>query len=208
MNPAKVNFSADEMELARNSHWLLTKNTIIDKVYSLFGEYSAYLQGKLLDASLETGSPKISRGEKYKGLPYVMLDYPRLFSHNEVCAIRTMFWWGKYLSVTLHLKGAAVTLCRERIADRYSILAASPFFVARDEDEWNHDLQTEQFIPVSNLHQAGFSELLKQSRVIRISLRMGLDRMNEGVLAVSDTFDLMLEILGVEKTATDQLPSR
>ena len=58
------------------------------------------------------GSPKISKGENYRGLPYVMLDYPRLFGREEVLAIRTFFWWGHGFSVTLHLKGGY----RERIS--------------------------------------------------------------------------------------------
>ena len=50
-------------------------------------------------------SPKISRGENYNGLPYVMLDYPRCFGKEDVFAMRTMFWWGNFFSITWHLKG-------------------------------------------------------------------------------------------------------
>jgi len=54
-------------------------------------------------------SPKISRGENYLGLPYLVLDYPRLFRPDAVLAIRTFFWWGHFFSSTLQLSGGYKT---------------------------------------------------------------------------------------------------
>jgi hypothetical protein len=48
---------------------------------------------------------KISRGENYQLLPYIILDYPSYFSRNNIFAVRTMFWWGNFFSITLHLSG-------------------------------------------------------------------------------------------------------
>ena len=82
----------------------------------LSGEYAGVGAGPAAD-SLEPASAKISKGENM-GLPWVMLDYPRLFGQEDVLAIRTMFWWGHCFSVTLHLKGryygAYLPLLRER----------------------------------------------------------------------------------------------
>src|SRR5262245_51174126 len=111
MNRAKIQLSADELSLVQNAAWLLTKNNIIDKVFELFGEVATGA-GELLKEAADwlpketfVQSPKISKGEKYLGLPYVMLDYPRMFSREDVFAIRTFFWWGNFFSVTLHIKG-------------------------------------------------------------------------------------------------------
>ena len=41
-------------------------------------------------------SGKISRGENYRGLPYLILDYPAYFSQKDIFAFRTMFWWGHF----------------------------------------------------------------------------------------------------------------
>ena len=37
MNGAKIQLSPDELLLVQNGQWILTKNTIIQKVYHLFG---------------------------------------------------------------------------------------------------------------------------------------------------------------------------
>ena len=34
-----------------------------------------------------------------------MLDYPALFKKDEIFALRTMFWWGNFMSITLLLSG-------------------------------------------------------------------------------------------------------
>ena len=38
MSPAKIQLSVEELQLVQNAQWLLTKNIIIEKVYTLFGE--------------------------------------------------------------------------------------------------------------------------------------------------------------------------
>src|ERR1700744_546088 len=123
-NFAKVRLSAEEMRLVKDPAWILTKNSVMAKVVEMMAglseEYKPVWAGGMArlgerspeDVGMETmlmalmrKEPKISKGENYKGLPWVMLDYPRVFGREEVFAIRTMFWWGHGFSVTLHLKG-------------------------------------------------------------------------------------------------------
>jgi len=89
--------------------------------------------------------PKISRGENYKGLPYVILDYPRIFGREDVFAVRTMFWWGHPFHVTLHLKGKYQAMFLPVIRQRLSMLATAGFQVAVSEDEWQHELSAENY---------------------------------------------------------------
>src|SRR5688500_20050079 len=110
MDLAKIQLSQEELVLVQNADWLLTKNRIIGKVYEMFGMLVADVQmmpekNSVLLPEIFAASPKISKGENYMGLPYVMLDYPRCFGKSDTFAIRTMFWWGNFFSVTLHLKG-------------------------------------------------------------------------------------------------------
>jgi hypothetical protein len=110
MNAAKVQLSSAEMTLVCDPAWILTKNAIMTKVVALLAALSERYVEVYAPLTGEGGlpptqPPKISKGENYRGLPYVMLDYPRIFGKEDVFAIRTMFWWGHYFSVTLHLKG-------------------------------------------------------------------------------------------------------
>ena len=121
--------SADEQALVANSDWIFAKNAIMAKAIALFGG----LSGRLLEEwqkndwprELLRTPPKISKGENYKGLPWVVLDYPRLFGREDVFAIRTLFWWGNYFSVTLHLKGIYKEMFLTVIRENIPALAAS-----------------------------------------------------------------------------------
>ncbi|HEY4291325.1 MAG TPA: hypothetical protein VGN00_29690 [Puia sp.] len=140
--------------------WILTKNSVIKKVVGLFAglseDYRDALEGPAAGfaapaaaaaaatpdtaaAALPFGSPKISKGENYQGLPYVMLDYPRLFGREDVLAIRTFFWWGHSFSVTVHLKGAYRDRYLPVLQQRWAELAAAGFHVGISEDEWRHE---------------------------------------------------------------------
>ena len=110
----KIHLSKLEMELVQNREWILTKHAIINKVYQLFGELLATYKEisrqqtqSIIDFYKHLGG-KISKGENYQGLPYVILDYPASFRKENIFAIRTFFWWGNFFSISLHLSGKKI----------------------------------------------------------------------------------------------------
>lgn len=136
---AKVSLSAFEYQLVTDESFILTKNTIIQKVYTLFGNLSDDYHALLL-CMPDSSPPKISKGENYKGLPYVMLDHPRIFSQDDVLAIRSFFWWGKYFSCTLQLKGIYKKKYEQKILQAINQGSLNHFFLSDGIDEWNHDI--------------------------------------------------------------------
>ena len=112
MEGTKILLSAEELSLVQDTHWLLTKNNIIEKTKALFGNLAESLVKQTsryedhFPQTVHLYSPKVFKGEYYEGLPYVMLDYPRIFGKDDVFAIRTFFWWGNFFSITLQLKGS------------------------------------------------------------------------------------------------------
>ena len=107
----KIQLSEDEWQLVMNAGILLTKNRALEKIAMFLGEIGNTAgtvispETVALPVSAAWKNAKISKGENYQGLPYLVLDYPRFFFRDDVFAIRTMFWWGNYFSITLHLKG-------------------------------------------------------------------------------------------------------
>src|SRR5829696_5338071 len=124
----KIQLLPAALELISSPEIILTKNAILQKLKSFLAEvqikqlnilkdYSSHLPQKVL-----TTSPKISRGENYKGLPWLVLDNPRHFQHNNIFAIRTMFWWGNFFSITLHLSGNNKSDLIKKILQNLSLL--------------------------------------------------------------------------------------
>lgn len=146
----KTELTSAEKELVLNSEWLFAKRRIIDKVYSLFGtlseDYRSILTKSSLPVALFGISPKISRGENYNGLPYVMLDYPRIFGKEDVFAIRSFFWWGKGFSIHLHLQGKYI--------DEYCDLVLETgvkygWLISAHSSPWEHDFEQEGYVRIN-----------------------------------------------------------
>lgn len=151
-------FSEAELQMACNPEVILTKNRIIGKVCDGFG-----LLGRNLFESLgplrmafpnETAVlPKISKGEQYRGLPWVMLDYPRYFDpKNGHLALRVMFWWGNYLLVQLHVSGNYLVPVYKKSEQwvQKGIIGGTDWWVGFPEDPWDYLLpQPGMFNPIS-----------------------------------------------------------
>jgi hypothetical protein len=144
MDPEKIQFSGEELLLASDGALILTKNRIMKKVVRQFSALAESFQSVIkenkdvLPAALTQTEPRISRGEQYHELPWVMLDYPRIFGKEEILAIRTMFWWGHDYSITLHMRGGFLARYRPAIEGALMNGKLDGFLLSGAEDEWMH----------------------------------------------------------------------
>ena len=171
MEAAKIQFSTEELLLVRNSEPILTKNRIIEKISRGLGSLVVQMQQevrkrRLMYEAFDHSGPKISRGEKYQGLPYLMLDYPRMFDKQHILAIRTFFWWGYFCSITLHVKGRYQLQVSEKISNSLNHLKEKNFYISLRGDEWDHNITGGAYQPLtvatanaSALQQANFIKL-------------------------------------------------
>jgi hypothetical protein len=179
---SKLILSDEELQLVNNSGWILTKRVIIDKVYGLFGDLSEHIKRSLeisgLPAEVKGSSAKISKGENYLQLPYVMLDHPRCFDANDVFAIRTMFWWGNFFSITLQLSGTYKTMFTDPILADTEILAKHKFFICVNEDQWQHHFEENNYREVKELNAQEFEKLIRQKQFIKLAVKFPLQDWN------------------------------
>jgi len=211
MNGAKIQLSQEERTLLMNPGWILTKNSIMAKVGELLAglsqEFSLHFPEEVIgrmalqerspgeDAGLlpaNWASPKISKGENYKGLPWMVLDYPRAFGRQDVLAIRTLFWWGHYFSVTLHLKGRYLNDWLPFIRERIALLAAAGFHAGISNDEWRHELDSGSYLPL----QEDMDTTIGQGRLfLKLSAKCGLDKWDEAGSVLLELFRVLVEVL-------------
>ena len=98
----KIMLSDDELQLVNNTGWILTKRSVMEKVDQVLGSIAENQkliiekEKNRLPQEVIKSEPKISRGENYLQLPYMLLDYPRFFDTENIFAVRTMFWWGNF----------------------------------------------------------------------------------------------------------------
>ncbi len=191
---ANVSLSSFEKELVTNANWILTKNAIIQKVNMLFQKLAAgYTADGLihkLPAEVKTIHPKISKGENYTGLPYLMLDYPRFFEKENVFAIRTFFWWGHFFSITIHLKGIYKLQYEKQIAEKLRHFTNEELWINVNDDEWAFDFSTTNMQPLKQQQiNAG------ETTVLRLACKLDLDKWDEAEEFLLKNFNRLLQLL-------------
>ncbi|MET6998495.1 hypothetical protein [Chitinophaga defluvii] len=190
-----------EQEVAYDANWIYLKNSIIEKVMLLMGRLQTELATHAAAAGfpfpencLEQGA-KISKGERYQELPYVILDFPRYFSKERIFAFRTMFWWGHYFSCTLHLAGEIKTAYHAALVAGYPLLAANDFQVYTQEDPWYHDFENGNYRPVGTFTVDKWEAMVYRQDFIKLAKPFALNRWEKIIPDVAAAYAALLALL-------------
>lgn len=195
----KIQLSNLEKDLIKNKEWILTKHTIIKKVYDLFGDvhiiYKSIYQNEnfpsLKFSKKTTG--KISKGENYLGLPYVILDYPSSFSKEEVFAIRTLFWWGNFFSISLHLSGPDVKI-KKNIKVVKNFLDQNKFYLCINENEWQHHFEASNYVIATEVSDKFFTVIIEK-KFFKISKKIEIEKWDDVPEFLEKTFLEIIEFI-------------
>ncbi len=173
MLPPKIRLSAAEMDLIQNESLILTKNIVIAKTRMLLEavqeqQLDFIRKQKLpLNHHFETG-PKISKGESYRGLPYLILDHPRYTGPDGLFFIRTLFWWGNFFSSTLHLSAHFQQNHKEKIKSLFEKL--SGHYIGVSDDPWNHHFGDNNYIRIGTLNKNEFEQYCEKAGHLKIAI--------------------------------------
>jgi hypothetical protein len=188
---SKLTLSPFETELVQNAGWILTKNGIMQKLQLLLGEVQQNISDYTLQhpdifpAEAKTTSPKISRGENYLGLPWMMLDYPRHFEKENFFAIRIMFWWGNYFSTTLHISGRYKERLTPPLLARYEDLSNNNFYICIHDDQWHHELDEKNYTAIAGMDRRDFEKYLRANEFIKLASKTELKNWDVAVSELS-----------------------
>ena len=199
MNPAKIQFSEDELQLVSNANFILTKNRITQKVYGLFGSLASDYRKRHFNNILSKVTciaPKISRGEQYGGLPYVMLDYPRYFTKEDIFAVRTMFWWGNHFSITLHLKGSFKLQLEDKIIEGNRFPEREKWHIQLCGDEWQHHPTADSHRLLADFRSKEEKENIRKSGFLKISYYIPINEWNNAGKELQEKFDSINKAVG------------
>jgi hypothetical protein len=193
----KIQFLPAEMELVSSPDIILTKNAILQKIKSFFEEVQMKQQdilkkysSQLLEEVIKI-SPKISRGENYKGLPWLVLDNPRHFQHNNIFAIRTMFWWGNFFSITLHVSGNNKNDLLKNLTQNASLLAKNDFYIYNGTKEWEHDIDPDSYKKLSAINEDELQKIISTNSFLKLAVKFTV----ESLEAVEDKLLRNYELL-------------
>jgi hypothetical protein len=200
MREAKIKLSEDELLLVQNADVILTKNAIIKKAISLYSlladDMRTTVEKSQLPEEVKITTPKISKGENYNGLPYVILDYPRLFTQENIFAIRTLFWWGNYFSITLHLKGIYKEVFAQSIKENISFLAEKHFSICISPDQWRHELEEDNYISLSRITENEVADIIEKNHFLKLSAKTEFAQWDDSAIILMGLYrDILLSLM-------------
>ena len=198
---AKIHLSNLEMELVNNTEWIFTKQKVIAKVATMFGELHAIYKNKidaekkLLPSILLKSNGKIARGEFYKGLPYLILDYPSTFTKENIFAVRTMFWWGNFFSISLHLSGDSLSNAG-KISDWLNYFKRHQFFICVNESEWEHHFEPSNFISINENDKEELKKIVNKN-FFKVARKIELSNWNYVPEFLEESFRVIIEFIKI-----------
>jgi hypothetical protein len=199
MEVSKIRLSSAEMELMQNAEIILTKNRVLEKMKLLLEEVQlqqfGFVESNDLRNEIFNVPPKISRGENYLGLPYLILDYPRKSSDSTFFFIRTMFWWGNFFSCTLHLSAGTKTIFKENIQASYSQL--QNFYISTTDNQWVHHLEGIDYRKIESLTAKEFEEVCENFDHLKIATKHSLTEWETAPLKLFENWKLFLSVCGL-----------
>jgi hypothetical protein len=193
----KVTLSDGQLAMASDKNIILTKRAVIETAATLFDGLIPVINENfkasvLQVENLASSIPKISKGENYNGFPYVMLDYPAVFEKENIFAIRTMFWWGNFISTTLHISGKYKKYFEKNIFTK--IKQEGDFFVCVAENEWQHHFEESNYKKVSKINQTQMNTL-QQKDFIKVALKYELHHWNMMQLILPEGYKKINKLL-------------
>lgn len=188
------------MQLVGNAAIILTKNNIVQKAIQLLQQVQLQVlqqtpAGKSETAHLFTVAPKISKGENYEGLPYAVLDYPRIAQNGAICFIRSMFWWGNYFSSTLQLSGVYKTQHVPEIARHHALLAQRNYFVGVSTDPWKHHFSANNYVSIKTLSPRAFEAALQEQAHTKIAAKWPLLQWNQAANTLCESWQFLAGLI-------------
>lgn len=173
----KIQLLPIEMELVSSTDFILTKNAVLQKIKLFLEELQAkqktILEKKIkqLPKEILKISPKISKGENYRGLPWLVLDNPRCFEKENVFAIRTMFWWGNFFSVTLHLSGRHKEQLWKKILEKTNKQTIQDLYICVGASQWEHHFEAFNFKKINSLTPMEIKKIVEEKDFLKLATK-------------------------------------
>ena len=191
--------SSRELAIVTDKEFILTKHRIIQQVFALFQQQVPVIQQYLQTFwNSQLGYdrlPKISKGDQYRQLPYVVMDYPAVFNKQDRMAIRTLFLWGDSFGVTLHLAGRYKMLLWQQILHHLMQNRTQPFYISVSKNEWEHHFEVDNYLLLSDFSPSSLLKHLEESTFIKIALRYPLAQWNDMGKHFEDAYRSLSELL-------------
>jgi hypothetical protein len=168
-------FSPDEIRLIHDHRIFDIKSEIVSKITILFSGIEEEIRKDLELVSFDfpenslIRAGKISKGENYLNCPYLVLDYPRLFSKADIFSFRTIFWWGHYLSNAFIIGGRSYHQYISHFIEGAEKLKNTDWHLCVHDNPWRLEMDESNFRSFKSLSIRESRDFMKRYTFLKIA---------------------------------------
>ena len=201
MKRTKIAISKEEFAILGNADFFKAKRRITEQLSELFGELRdglaevAAQHENSVPVGVDKQVGKLSKGENYLDLPYLILDFPKLFNKETIFAFRSMCWWGNNFSFHFHLSGPTWTARKQDIINKISSLQGQDFYICVNESPWHFHFESDNYMPLDKFLSRGLTEGLETKSFLKIGRSYPLETWPDLTTKGQETLAFCLELL-------------
>ena len=174
-----IRLSKEDLAFISNPEFILKKNKLVKDLFEKLSVIRDDLtedvnKNPILNIKFPPG--KISKGENYRGLPYLVLDCPAQFKKDNIFAYRTIIWWGHYYSNNLILKGKYLNPFKGKLLIDLPKMKKNYFFYGRNP--WQHEID-QNYIKIKELKEGILHEQILKNKFVKVTQYYDLKDLNK-----------------------------
>ena len=171
-------FSKDELTIIHDTEFFRLKSTVTQKFYQLFGELIQEIKEEIPQSKfvfprgMDLKNGRITKGENYLGLPYVVADFPKIFNQEGVFTFRTWFWWGNYVLFTWHLSGTYLRVYQNHLISKFEDFQKAELLIFIGEDEWQQHITDSSYLDLNHVNKKTYVNLVKERPYFKVTQKL------------------------------------
>jgi hypothetical protein len=191
-------FNSEELKTLRNQSFFQQKNIITQRFYERFGSLIQTLKNNQnhlkfpYPEGADTSVGRITKGENYQGLPYIVADFPRYFSKKGIFSFRSWFWWGNYVLFIWHISGEYLIKYEDLLLEKFSEFQKNDLYLSIGTDEWQHHLDFENYISMKRVTFLMFERYIKTRSFVKIVQKLDLNDLDNLEKEGVNAFEIMV----------------
>ena len=165
----------------RDAGLMARKEAVIEKVKATFGAVKEALKsgldpaGYLAPEGADFTQGQVSNGDRFQGMPWVYLDFPKYFSHDAIFTFRSFFWWGHGFVFALMLAGPSLTQYKANLRRAYDRLADHGLHLSLARDPWEWRQGEGYTIDLTGANRAAVEAALPDRPFLKLQSVLGFE---------------------------------
>jgi len=126
-------------------------------------------------------------------------DYPAFFTRDDIFAFRTMFYWGHFISFTVHLQGVYATKYSSQLIEKLrGISEEKDIYFCVNDTPWEYLYKENNYRLLSSLKLNQINEQINKNSFVKLSCKLPISKIHQSSDYMMGFFKCIISSLSPE----------